>query len=185
MQKNYKKAIVFALCLTMLTPLGSMAVSSTSDEVSSAAADSSAAETTDSTAADETADSDAAADSTADSDSAAEGDSSEVTSEADDSAAETDSAAEDVKEEEEEEQPITDDEALAMAEKVLSNDKLEVYLDEKNERLAVKVKSSGSVWWSSPINVDVDTTILDADKGRDMASAQRKQVASTSPLILC
>ncbi|MBQ7070742.1 MAG: hypothetical protein IJM87_05620 [Ruminococcus sp.] len=188
MQKNYKKAIVFALCLTMLTPLGSMAVSSTSDEVSSAAADSSAAETTDSTAADETADSDAAvdssadpsADSTADSDSAAEGDSSEVTSEADDSAAETDSAAEDVKEQEEEEQPITDDEALAMAEKALSNDKLEVYLDEKNERLAVKVKSSGSVWWSSPINVDVDTTILDADKGRDMASAQRKQVASTS-----
>ena len=52
--------------------------------------------------------------------------------------------------------------------------------DEKNERLAVKVKDSGSVWWSSPINVETDTTILDADKGRDMASAQRKQVASTS-----
>ena len=30
--KQYKKAIVFALCLTMLMPLGSMAVSSTSDD---------------------------------------------------------------------------------------------------------------------------------------------------------
>ena len=181
MQKNYKKAMVFALCLTMLMPLGSMAVSSTSDEVSSAAADS-AAESTDSAA--ETEDSAAADDSAAD-DSAA--DSAEA-SETDDSAAEeTDSAAdseaageEKAEEEEEEVQPLTDDEALAMAEKALSNNNLEVYLDEKNERLAVKVKDSGSVWWSSPINVETDTTILDADKGRDMASAQRKQVASTS-----
>ena len=187
MQKNYKKAMVFALCLTMLMPLGSMAVSSTSDEVSSAAADS-AAESTDSAA--ETEDSAAADDSAADDSAAADesaADSAEA-SETDDSAAEeTDSAAdseaaeeEKAEEEEEEVQPLTDDEALAMAEKALSNNNLEVYLDEKNERLAVKVKDSGSVWWSSPINVETDTTILDADKGRDMASAQRKQVASTS-----
>ena len=35
--KNYKKAIVFALVLTMLMPLGSMAASSTSDEADSQA----------------------------------------------------------------------------------------------------------------------------------------------------
>ena len=183
MQKNYKKAMVFALCLTMLMPLGSMAVSSTSDEVSSAAADAAA----------ETADASAAADdaSAEETDSAAEEeaapdaeeqteDSEAAAAEETDSAADGEEAAEETEEEEEEAQPITDDEALAMAEKALSNDKLEVYLDEKNERLAVKVKDSGSVWWSSPINVETDTTILDADKGRDMASAQRKQVASTS-----
>lgn len=37
--KSYKKAIVFALCLTMLTPLGSMAVSSATDEADTSAAE--------------------------------------------------------------------------------------------------------------------------------------------------
>ena len=35
--KTYKKAIVFAMCLTMLMPLGSMAASSTSDDAKGAA----------------------------------------------------------------------------------------------------------------------------------------------------
>ena len=39
--KSYKKAVVFAICLTMLMPLGSMVVSST--DQSSSQADSSAA----------------------------------------------------------------------------------------------------------------------------------------------
>lgn len=39
--KSYKKAVVFAICLTMLMPLGSMVVSSTDE--SSSQADSSAA----------------------------------------------------------------------------------------------------------------------------------------------
>ena len=185
--KNYKKAIVFALCLTMLMPLGSMAVSSASDDTSSAV--DSAAETTDSAA--ETTDESSAegADSEAADSEAADGeeaDGEETDSEAAaGEEAEGDAEAQEAEEgedaeEEEEETPLTDDEALALAELAVSNDKFELYLDEKNERLAYKIKETGDIWWSSPVNVELDTTILDPDKGRDMASAQRKQVASTS-----
>ena len=45
--KSYKKAVVFAICLTMLMPLGSMVVSST-DESSSQADSSAAVKDTDS-----------------------------------------------------------------------------------------------------------------------------------------
>ncbi len=185
--KNYKKAIVFALCLTMLMPLGSMAVSSASDDTSSAvdsAAETTdfAAETTDESSA-EGADSEAADSEAADGE---EADGEETDSEAaageeaeGDAEAEKAEEGEDA-EEEEEETPLTDDEALALAELAVSNDKFELYLDEKNERLAYKIKETGDIWWSSPVNVELDTTILDPDKGRDMASAQRKQVASTS-----
>ena len=185
--KNYKKAIVFALCLTMLMPLGSMAVSSASDDTSSAvdsAAETTdfAAETTDESSA-EGADSEAADSEAADGE---EADGEETDSEAAaGEEAEGDAEAEEAEEgedaeEEEEETPLTDDEALALAELAVSNDKFELYLDEKNERLAYKIKETGDIWWSSPVNVELDTTILDPDKGRDMASAQRKQVASTS-----
>ena len=47
--KSYKKAVVFAICLTMLMPLGSMVVSST-DESSSQADSSAAVKDTDSSA---------------------------------------------------------------------------------------------------------------------------------------
>lgn len=180
--KNYKKAIVFALCLTMLMPLGSMAVSSASDDTSSAV--DSAAETTDSAA--ETTDESSAegADSEAADSEAADGEETDSEAAAGEEA-EGDAEAEEAEEgedaeEEEEETPLTDDEALALAELAVSNDKFELYLDEKNERLAYKIKETGDIWWSSPVNVELDTTILDPDKGRDMASAQRKQVASTS-----
>ena len=185
--KNYKKAIVFALCLTMLMPLGSMAVSSASDDTSSAvdsAAETtdSAAETTDESSA-EGADSEAADSEAADGEEAGgeETDSEAAAGEEAEGDAEAQEAEEgEDAEEEEEETPLTDDEALALAELAVSNDKFELYLDEKNERLAYKIKETGDIWWSSPVNVELDTTILDPDKGRDMASAQRKQVASTS-----
>lgn len=59
--KSYKKAVVFAICLTMLMPLGSMVVSST-DESSSQADSSAAVKDTDSSvdsAADDTSSADA------------------------------------------------------------------------------------------------------------------------------
>ncbi|MBR1421818.1 MAG: hypothetical protein IJ571_00025 [Ruminococcus sp.] len=178
--KNYKKAIVFALCLTMLMPLGSMAVSSASDDTSSAV--DSAAETADSaaeTTEESSAEEETSVEETAEEEAADEEASDSEAAEEDAEAAEGEEA-EAEEEEEEEEVPLTDDEALALAELALSNDNFEVYLDEKNERLAFKTKSTGDIWWSSPVNVELDTTILDPDKGRDMASAQRKQVASTS-----
>lgn len=143
--KSYKKAIVFALVLTMLTPLGSMAASSTADDAEKEASTTGATDT----GADESSD---------------------------------DADAEDSKDKDDElPEPITDEEAVALetCEEVASNDNFILYADEENERLGLYVKSSGSYWWTSPINVMADDTIIDEAKGKTMKSAQRKQIASS------
>ena len=48
-----------------------------------------------------------------------------------------------------------------MCEKITENDKIALYLDEENERLCLYVKASGKYWWTSPINVQADQTIID------------------------
>lgn len=143
--KQYKKAIVFALCLTMLMPLGSMAVSSTSDDAKGTA------NTATTAAADEEKDTET------DENSAAASDDEEV-------------------------KPITDEEALKLCEKVNENDKLALYLDEENQRLCLYVKESGKYWWTSPINVQADQTIVDQDKGNTMKTAIRKSVSATAAI---
>ncbi len=146
--KSYKKAIVFALCLTMLTPLGSMAVSSASDE-----ADTSAETSAEDIAAEEgAADEEAAAD-------------SDTTSDED---------------EEEKIEMLSDEEAVALdtCEQLEENDKMILYGDEDNNRLCIYVKESGKYWWTSPVNVEADETVVDAEKGQSMKSAVRKQIAS-------
>ena len=172
--KSYKKAVVFAICLTMLMPLGSMVVSST-DESSSQADSSAAVKDTDSSV-------DSAADDTSSADAS---DAAATADESSDKAAE-DSAADEktttTASKDDEVQPITDEEALAMCEKITENDKIALYLDEENERLCLYVKASGRYWWTSPINVQADQTIIDTVKGTAMKNAQRKQIAASAAI---
>lgn len=133
--KTYKKAIVFALVLTMLMPLGSMAADDAADKTKS---DSASVSTTEKTS--------------------------------------------DQKEDDEDEvQPITDEEAIALesCEEVASNDNFILYADEENDRLCLYVKSSKKYWWTSPINVQSDNTIIDVSKNSTMKPAVRKQIASS------
>lgn len=133
--KTYKKAIVFALVLTMLMPLGSMAADDAADKTKS---DSASVSTTEKTS--------------------------------------------DQKEDDEDEvQPITDEEAVALetCEEVASNDNFILYADEENDRLCLYVKSSKKYWWTSPINVQSDNTIIDVSKNSTMKPAVRKQIASS------
>lgn len=141
--KTYKKVIVFALVLTMLMPLGSMAAETTADN----AADSSVS-VTDTDKEDSTAD------------------------------AKEDSAA---KDDEEKVVPITDKEAVALetCKEVASNDNFILYCDEENDRLCLYVKSSDKYWWTSPINVQADQTIVDTNKNATMKKNIRKQIASS------
>ncbi|MGN0593609.1 MAG: DUF5696 domain-containing protein [Hominimerdicola sp.] len=136
--KTYKKAIIFALCLTMLTPLGSIAVSSANENEESEA----------------------------------------MTSE---TAVDTEETSDEEESDEEEEKPITDEEAVALesCKKVKENDNLILYCDEENERICMYVKSSGKYWWSSPINVMTDETIIDKEKNKSMKTPVRKQIASS------
>lgn len=149
--KNYKKAIVFALVLTMLMPLGSMAASSAEDEVDSSAVTADTAQT------DQEAD-------------------------AEDASDEEESDSEDEEEDEDElPEPITDEEAVALetCQEVASNDNFVMYADEENERIGLYVKASGKYWWTSPINVMSDNTIIDESKDSTMKNAQRNSIASS------
>ena len=141
-KKTYKKAAIFALCLTMLMPLGSMAVSSANEDADSEAKTSDTA--------------------------------------AEEKDASTDSKKSD-KDDEKAEKPITDEEAAALetCKKVAENNNLVLYCDEKNERICMYVKSSNKYWWSSPINVMTDETIIDKEKNKGMKTPVRKQVASS------
>lgn len=174
--KSYKKAIVFALCLTMLTPLGSMAVSSASDSSADASSQT-----------DSSADSAAAAEETAETseDAAAEeeeadAETAEAETDGEDAEAEADAETEEAEDEDTVEM-ITNEEAVALetCQQVAENDNFILYCDEENERLCLYVKSSGKYWWTSPINVAADETIVDVEKGTSMKSAQRKQIASS------
>ena len=60
-----------------------------------------------------------------------------------------------------------------MCEKITENDKIALYLDEENERLCLYVKASGKYWWTSPINVQADQTIIDTVKGTAMPRESR------------
>ena len=157
--RNYKKAMVFALVLTMLMPLGSVVASSSEDEASDEAVAAAAAD-----------------DKTAEEGDGAEG--------GDDAAAgdgEKEEEEDDKKEEEEEAPLLTDEEAVALesCELAAETDKFALYFDKDNERIGYYVKDSGQYWWSSPINTYSDQTIVDEAKGSTMKKAQRKQVSSS------
>ncbi len=137
--KSYKKAIVFGLCLTMLMPLGSMAVTSADAEEDTAAVEDAAV------GAEETASGD------------------EETTGSEDELPEK----------------ISDEQAADMAEKLSENDNFILYGDEKNERLGLYVKESGTYWWTSPINVFSEDQVVDPEKGVMMKSSLRKQIASS------
>lgn len=130
--KSYKKGIVFALCLSMLVPLGSMTVSFAEEETA---------------ATEETAAADSGEDSGSDKDKL--------------------------------EDPITNEEAVAMCEKLADNSNFTLYGDEENERLCLYVKENGRYWWTSPINVKADDTIVDVEKNATMKAALRNQITSS------
>ena len=69
------------------------------------------------------------------------------------------------------EDPITEAEALGMCKQAAENDKYRLYLDEKNLRLCLQVKSGGKCWWTSPINAAADATPID-EKGSMMKKSQ-------------
>lgn len=178
--KSYKKAIVFALCLTMLTPLGSMAVSSASDSSESQAdtASSSADSNTDASAdSSEAAEEGTESEADADADAAADESEAPETAEGEDAAAEDDDAA--AKEDEDVVPVLSDEEAAALCEQAADNDSFTLSFDEENERICLYIKNSGKYWWTSPINVAADQTIVDEEKGSTMKNAQRKQIASS------
>lgn len=138
--KSYKKVIVFALVLTMLMPLGSMAAETTAED--NAGTSVSVTATDDDT----------------------------TKSDKEDSAIDEDKVA-----------PISDKEAVALetCKEVTSNDNFILYCDEENDRLCLYVKSSGKYWWTSPINVYADETIIDSAKNTSMKKNIRKQIASS------
>lgn len=138
--KSYKKAIVFGLCLAMLTPLGPMAVSSADAE-----------------------------EDTVETEEILMGDDDETVADDESTSGEEDALAE----------KMTDEQAVQMAEMLCENDNFILYGDEENERLCLYVKSSGKHWWTSPINVFADDTVVDLEKGVSMKSNLRKQIASS------
>ncbi len=161
--KKWKKLLVFALVLTMLTPASAIFASSTDDEAPLATVESA----------------------------------DEATDESED---------EDDKDSDEALPPKqTDEQALEYCEAVAENDNYILYFDsgEREEveeeetedsedksskkkkdkqltaaRFGLYVKSTGKIWWSNPINVFSDDTIIDTAKGRTMRETQRLQVAS-------
>ena len=138
--RKMKKAIVFALVLAMMMPLGSMAASSSEDEAAPPA---------------ETA---APADG---------GEQQEEKPEKEANLAEW----------------ITDEEAAALktCEEVAKNDYMTLMMDSRNDRWGVKLKD-GSYFWSSPINVRAEDTIVDPVKNTMMKPVKRNQIASSSAM---
>ncbi len=183
--KNYKKILTFALVLSMIMPIGSVAADSDTADAENdimpiSAGDEEAPVDEAVPEEDEAADdADADADSEADTDAEADAGADEEAPEeetSDDEAAEGEDAEEE-EDSDELEPMITNEEALASCELVAENDNLMMYLDEENARLCFKVKASGKCWWTSPINAAADPTIVD-DKGSTMKSGQIKQVNS-------
>lgn len=193
--KDYKRILTFALVLSMMMPIGSVAADSDSQAADGdvmpisaddgaavdedAAADESAASDEDAADEDTAADEDAADEENSDGEEPAEGEDTEGEEPAEGEDTEGDEDAEGEEEEDSDELPpmITDEEALASCELITENDNMIMYLDEENKRLCFKVKSSGKCWWTSPINAEADPTIVD-DKGNTMKSGQIKQVGS-------
>ncbi len=72
-----------------------------------------------------------------------------------DAAASEDTGSEETSDEEEV-VLVTDEDALANCELKAENSKFALYVNEKDATFGLLVKSSGFVWWSSPINADND-----------------------------
>lgn len=153
--KTYKKAIIFALCLTMLTPFSSIVASTTKDVTDKAPKTSAAAK--------QEADKEEEEDPFADED-------------------EEDPFADDEEDEQNTAKAITDEEALKSCEKVSENDNLILYLDKKNSRLCMFVKASKKCWWTSPINAMADKTIVDKDNNSQMKDVMRSAVGSSAAI---
>lgn len=150
--RNFKKAIVFALVLTMLMPLGSMAAFSTEDEADTAVA--------------------------AQSDDAASGDAATDGGEEEKPKEETSSSAQKL------EEKITDEQAIALStcRKGPSNSSFQIYYDQMNDRWGVFDKRTNKYWWSSPINVLADDTVVDEVTGNIMKRPKRLQVGSSASM---
>lgn len=184
--KNYKKVLTFALVLSMMMPIGSVAADSETDSLAadSAATDSSATDS----AADDSSEPDdeagAADDSSEDPEGAdAEDDTDADSEDTDEDSDDAESGDEDTGDEEEEEPVVllTDEEALASCEKIAENDNLILYLNEENDNACFQVKSTGKCWWFTPINAENDPTPISED-GDTMKSGQIGQAQSMSAL---
>lgn len=70
------------------------------------------------------------------------------------------------------------DRLLAKIKLVTENDKLALYADEDNHKIAVYDKGAGKYWWSTPVNPYGDDTIIDSTKKATMKLPQRNQSAS-------
>ncbi|MDE6598784.1 MAG: hypothetical protein K2K34_01730 [Oscillospiraceae bacterium] len=68
---------------------------------------------------------------------------------------------------------ITDDQAMAEMKLAVENDKLALWYNDKDVTIALVDKTTGKIWWSSPINAD-------ASAGR---SAQKQELKSGMTLI--
>lgn len=66
--------------------------------------------------------------------------------------AEEDASASERAQEDEKDIPRTDADALAEAEKIAENAKLELYLNKDEKTIALVAKDTGYIWWSAPIN---------------------------------
>lgn len=176
--KNYKKVLTFALVLSMMMPIGSVAADSADD---SAAADTSSSASTDTAAADSSEDDTADSEADGEDPEAETPEGSEASGEDEGTEPTSEEANGEETEAEAEEEPlvmITDDEALAMCTQVAENDKFILYSDEENERICLKVKASGKCWWTSPINAEADPTVISED-GDTMKSGQIDQAKSS------
>lgn len=177
--QNYKKVLTFALVLSMMVPIGSVAADTAAEpaaDTSSAAAEQSA-DSAEASA--ESADEDSAADPAAAEDTDPAADVAEGEAAEGDAGSKEDTAEEEEKEEEEETpEPISDEEALALCEQFAETDTLKLWLDEENNRFCLQVKASGKCWWSSPVNAEVDPTAID-EEGSTMKKGQIQQAQST------
>ncbi|MDE6133032.1 MAG: hypothetical protein K2G04_06655, partial [Oscillospiraceae bacterium] len=68
---------------------------------------------------------------------------------------------------------VTDEQAMAEMKLAAENDKLALYYNDKDIRIALVDKNTGEIWWSSPINAD-------ASAGK---AAQKQELKSGMTLI--
>lgn len=76
---------------------------------------------------------------------------------------------------------ISDEQAIKSCKQIAKDGKLELWFDEENERVCLVDKSTSDTayWWSTPINVLADDTVLDKSaRNPYMKDTQRQQINS-------
>lgn len=169
--KKWKKILVFALVLTMLTPASTIFASSTDDDAALATADTSDEQTDDTGEEDD--DDDKGKDEVL-----PPKKTDEEALEFCENVAENDNFILYFDSGEREEEEKTEDEEASEEEESGSKKKKDEAEEVNVARFGLYVKSTGKIWWSNPVNAFADDTIIDPVKGRTMRETQRLQVAS-------